>query len=156
VLVLKQAASHVRQHGLFFGQVEIHQVNPLDIKSAAQAMLKRAFESKVFGIFFPTVTCLLSGNWRSFQGRIVWGEVASQLNLAAAHYLAAAGMCVSIPLLRHWSLRTHPGMDLTPSMHWPPPITTDNIPADCGPVLITIDYVEQLRWGSNLKAESQA
>ncbi len=73
-------------------------------------------------------------------GSVVWGEVASRLSLAEAHYLAAAGIFASIPLLKRWSLRAHPGLDLTPSMHWPPPITAEDIPADRGPVLITIEY----------------
>jgi hypothetical protein len=37
-------------------------------------------------------------------------------------------------------LQTGAAIDLTPSMHWPAPITTREIEHDRGPVLITVEY----------------
>ena len=39
-----------------------------------------------------------------------------------------------------WKLQTGAGVDLTPSMHWPAPITAQAIAHDRGPVLVTVEY----------------
>jgi len=73
-------------------------------------------------------------------GSMVWGEVAARLGLPAAHYLAAAGAIAAIPATWRWKLQTGTGVDLTPSMHWPAPITALPIEQDRGPVLVTVEY----------------
>src|ERR1700730_5441799 len=60
-------------------------------------------------------------------GSTVWGEVAAWVGLPAAHFLAAAGAIMAIPLTWRWKLQTAAGIDLTPSMHWPAPITVQDI-----------------------------
>jgi MFS family permease len=73
-------------------------------------------------------------------GSAVWGKVAGVVGLSFAHFIAAAGALVVIPLTWRWKLQTGAGVDLTPSMHWPAPITTREIEHDRGPVLVTIEY----------------
>jgi MFS family permease len=73
-------------------------------------------------------------------GSALWGELAAVLGLPAAHFLAAAGIVVAIPLTWRWKLQTGAGVDLTPSMHWPTPITAQEIEHDRGPVLVTVEY----------------
>jgi MFS family permease len=73
-------------------------------------------------------------------GSLMWGEMASLTGLPAAHYTAAALALVAIPLLRRWTLHTDAGRDLTPSMHWPEPLLSDDVGDDRGPVLITVEY----------------
>jgi MFS family permease len=73
-------------------------------------------------------------------GSAVWGEVAVLVGLPAAHFLAAAGAVAAIALTWHWKLQTGAGIDLTPSMHWPAPLTTQDIAQDRGPVLVTVEY----------------
>ena len=73
-------------------------------------------------------------------GSVVWGEVAERLGLSAAHFLAAAGAIAAIPLTWRWRLQTGTGADLSPSMHWPAPVTAQNIAQDRGPVLVTVEY----------------
>jgi quinol monooxygenase YgiN len=73
-------------------------------------------------------------------GSAVWGEVAAWVGLPAAHFLAAAGAVAAIPLTWRWKLQTGAGVDLTPSMHWPVPITTLNFAHDRGPVLVSVEY----------------
>jgi len=62
------------------------------------------------------------------------------VGLPAAHFLAAAGAVAAIALTWHWKLQTGAGIDLTPSMHWPAPLTTQDIAQDRGPVLVTVEY----------------
>jgi predicted MFS family arabinose efflux permease len=73
-------------------------------------------------------------------GSAAWGEIAVLAGLPAAHFLAAAGAVAAIALTWHWKLQTGAGIDLTPSMHWPAPLTTQDIGQDRGPVLVTVEY----------------
>jgi MFS family permease len=72
-------------------------------------------------------------------GSLVWGQVASLLGLSAAHYIAAGGAVLAVPLLRRWKL--HSGaVDLAPSMHWPEPVVAAEVDDHRGPVLVTVEY----------------
>ena len=73
-------------------------------------------------------------------GSAIWGQVAALTSLPTAHFMAAAGALLAIPLLWRWKLQTGAGVDFTPSMHWPPPALSHDIEADRGPVLVTIEY----------------
>jgi Transmembrane secretion effector len=72
-------------------------------------------------------------------GSAIWGEVAVFVGLPTAHFLAAVGAVIAIPLTWRWKLQTGAGIDLTPSMHWPP-LTAQDIEQDRGPVLVTVEY----------------
>lgn len=73
-------------------------------------------------------------------GSVIWGEIAERVGLSVAHFLAAAGATAAIPLTWRWKLQTGAGVDLSPSMHWPAPLTTKTIAHDRGPVLVTVEY----------------
>ena len=73
-------------------------------------------------------------------GSAIWGKVAGMIGLPATHFAAAAGALLAIPLTRRWKLQTGAEADLTPSMHWPVPIITQEIEHDRGPVLVTVEY----------------
>jgi quinol monooxygenase YgiN len=73
-------------------------------------------------------------------GSAAWGKLAAVAGLPAAHFVAAAGALVAIPLTRRWKLQAGPGVDLTPSSHWPTPLTAQTIEQDRGPVLVTVEY----------------
>jgi MFS family permease len=81
-------------------------------------------------VFFGTMTL----------GSALWGEVASSLGLPLAHFVAAAGALLAVPLTWGRKLQTGAGVDLTPSMHWPAPVVTESVDGDRGPVLVTIEY----------------
>ncbi len=73
-------------------------------------------------------------------GSVLWGKVAGMIGLPLAHFAAAAGALGVIALTRRWKLQTGAGVDLTPSLHWPAPITSREIEHDRGPVLVTVEY----------------
>ncbi len=72
-------------------------------------------------------------------GSILWGEIAGMFGLPLAHFIAAGGTLVAVPLTWRWKLQTG-AIDLTPSMHWPTPIVTQEVDGDRGPVLVTVEY----------------
>lgn len=73
-------------------------------------------------------------------GSVLWGEVASQLGLPMTHFLAAALALLTLPIARRWKLQAPGTLDLSPSMHWPPPVVSATVEHDQGPVLVTIEY----------------
>jgi MFS family permease len=73
-------------------------------------------------------------------GSAIWGQLAAVAGLPAALFLAAAGAVIAIPLTWRWKLQTGAGVDFSPSMQWPDPVTTHAIEADRGPVLVTVEY----------------
>jgi MFS family permease len=73
-------------------------------------------------------------------GSALWGEVAVLVGLPLSHFIAAAGAVAAIPLTWRWKLQTGAGLDLTPSMHWPTPLTTQGVDRERGPVLVTVEY----------------
>ena len=81
-------------------------------------------------VFFGAVTL----------GSAVWGAVAGMVGLPAAHFLAAAGALLAIPIIWGNKLQTGAQVDLTPSMHWPTPVISREVEQDRGPVLVTVEY----------------
>ena len=73
-------------------------------------------------------------------GSALWGQVAALAGLPIAHFIAAAGALLVIPLTWRWHLQTGANIDLTPSMHWPAPIVSQEVEHDRGPVLVTVEY----------------
>ena len=73
-------------------------------------------------------------------GSAIWGELAVVVSLPGALLLAAAGGMIAIPATWRWKLQTGATVDLSPSMHWPAPVTTHAIEPDRGPVLVTVEY----------------
>ncbi len=73
-------------------------------------------------------------------GSAIWGQLASVAGLPTALLFAAAGALIGIPVTWRWKLQTGASVDLSPSMHWPDPITTREIEGDRGPVLVTVEY----------------
>lgn len=73
-------------------------------------------------------------------GSVFWGEAGALAGVSPALLVAAAGAVVAIPLSWRWKLQTGAGVDFSPSMHWPAPITTHEVEQDRGPVLVTVEY----------------
>lgn len=73
-------------------------------------------------------------------GSIVWGQVGSAVSLPVAHFAAAIGALLTVPLLWRWKLLTAAGLDMTPSMHWPAPVLSHDVQNDRGPVLTMVAY----------------
>jgi MFS family permease len=73
-------------------------------------------------------------------GGLIWGQVASSLEVATALNLAAVGTLLALPLLRRWKVQSGAILDLSPSMHWPEPVLTEKLGDERGPVLVTVEY----------------
>jgi len=86
-------------------------------------------------------------------GSALWGQVAALWSLPLAHFIAAAGALLVIPLTWRWHLQTGAGIDLTPSLHWAAPVVSHEIEQDRGPVLVTVEYrIDPAKRGAFLAA----
>jgi predicted MFS family arabinose efflux permease/quinol monooxygenase YgiN len=73
-------------------------------------------------------------------GSALWGQVAALWGVPLAHFIAAAGILIAIPLTWRWRLQAGGNIDLTPSLHWAAPVVSHEIAQDRGPVLVTVEY----------------
>ena len=73
-------------------------------------------------------------------GSVIWGQAAAVLGHGPAQLIAAAGCALTVPFLARWKLQTARGLDLSPSAHWPDPITTGDFSGERGPVMVTLTY----------------
>jgi MFS family permease len=73
-------------------------------------------------------------------GSVAWGKLAGLEGLPIAHFVAAAGIVIAIPLTWRWKLQTGVGLDLSPSLHWRAPAVTLQVENNQGPVLVTVQY----------------
>jgi MFS family permease len=73
-------------------------------------------------------------------GSVIWGYLAEHTGLRTAQLVAAAGAALAALLTRRAKLSSGPLPDLTPSMHWPPPVLSGREAEDPGQVMVTVDY----------------
>jgi MFS family permease len=73
-------------------------------------------------------------------GSAIWGELAVLTGVSTALVSAGVGALLFIPLTSSWKVQTGAAADLTPSMHWPAPITLQPVGDDRGPVLVLVEY----------------
>lgn len=79
-------------------------------------------------------------------GSLGWGAVAQQWGSAVALSAAAAGTVLAALFGLQFKLGEAARVNVTPSGHWPQPVVAmDKEEADCGPVLVTVEYRLQLQ-----------
>jgi predicted MFS family arabinose efflux permease len=101
---------------------------------SAQVSLPEWVRGRGLAIFLTVVFGAMTA------GSALWGQVAGWEGLPVAHFAAAAGAVLAIPLSWRWKLQTGADLDLTPSMHWRAPVVTQKVENSDGPVLVTVEY----------------
>jgi MFS family permease len=101
---------------------------------SAQASLPEWVRGRGLAFYMAAVSASMTA------GSAVWGAAAGLIGLPMTHLAAAIGVLATLLLSRRWALLSGSGNDLTPSMHWPSPITINDVPRDRGPVMVTVDY----------------
>jgi hypothetical protein len=74
-------------------------------------------------------------------GSVIWGEIASRLGLRTTLAIAAVTLLAAAAATARLKLVSFPGIDTTPSYHWPEPPPLAGIHHDRGPVLVTVEYL---------------
>jgi hypothetical protein len=73
-------------------------------------------------------------------GSALWGQVASWVGIPDALTLASFGALVGIVATWRFQIGKHDVADLSPSTYWPSPMLTEDLEADRGPVMVTVEY----------------
>ncbi len=100
---------------------------------AAQAILPNWVRGRGLAVYLMVFNGAMAG------GSLGWGCVAGVVGIPTALLISAAGLFVAAIVLKRITLPAGEA-DLTPSLHWPEPLTVDAIEHDRGPVLILIEY----------------
>jgi MFS family permease len=103
------------------------------LNGAAQAILPNWVRGRGLAVYLTVFNGAMTG------GSLLWGLVAHHLGVAATLLVASACLAVAGLLLRRRALPKGE-TDLTPSNHWPEPLTADPVEHDRGPVMIQIEY----------------
>ncbi len=77
-------------------------------------------------------------------GSVIWGVAAERFGIPVALLLSAAGLALASVATLRWSLPRGESLDLRPSLHWPAPVVAGTLPADRGPVMVTVEYIVAL------------
>jgi len=73
-------------------------------------------------------------------GAVLWGVVANRFTITWALTAASAGLLLGLGLIPRFRLATAEGLDLAPSHDWEDPVVAEDVAADAGPVLVTVEY----------------
>ncbi len=73
-------------------------------------------------------------------GAVLWGAIASRVGIEWTLTAAGAGLLLGLGAIPRFRLAAAEGMDLDPSRHWADPVVAEDLGADVGPVLVTIEY----------------
>jgi hypothetical protein len=104
------------------------------LQVAAQMALPNWVRSRGLAIFMAVFMGSMA------LGSLLWGTLAQHSGIATALLVAAAGAVAVSGLTWRWKLGGFEDIDLTPSMHWPPPVAHAEVGPDRGPVMVTIRY----------------
>ena len=74
-------------------------------------------------------------------GSVIWGEVATRFGLRTTLAIAAVTLMAAAAATSRLKLAGLPGIDTTPSYHWPEPPPVPGAHHEHGPVLVTVEYL---------------
>ncbi len=104
------------------------------LQVSAQTLVPAWVRSRALAVYMLTFFGAMTA------GSGLWGMVSRQHGLAAALLTAALGLALLVPLSWRFKLASGEGVDRSPSLHWPAPVTAESVEMDRGPVLVTLEY----------------
>ncbi len=78
-------------------------------------------------------------------GSVIWGKIASIIDIPTALVLAAIGAFVGIIAAWRFEIGQHDVVDLSPSLDWSAPLAPDPHAMDRGPIMVSIEYEIDVR-----------
>jgi MFS family permease len=111
------------------------------LNTAAQTSLPAWVRARALAVY------LLVFQGAMAVGSVIWGEIASRLGLRTTLAIAAVTLLAGAAATSRLKLASFPGIDITPSYHWPEPPPLTGIHPEHGPVLVTVEYLIDPRRG---------
>jgi MFS family permease len=120
------------------------------LNTAAQASLPAWVRARALAVY------LLVFQGAMAVGSVIWGEIASRLGLRTTLAISAVTLLAAAAATCRLKLATFPGIDTTPSYHWPEPPPLSGVHPEHGPVLVTVEYLVDPRRGKEFARAMQA
>jgi MFS family permease len=117
---------------LFAGWAWVAVLSSLNV--AAQKALPAWVRARAIAVYLVVFYGGMAG------GSLLWGKVASHYSISTALMVAAAGLLLGIVISARAVIGGDDEINLSPSLHWPAPLMTEETEPDRGPVMITVEY----------------
>ena len=132
------ALAWVSNFAVLAGAMVIAGIGWLTTVSSLLLAAQRAAAGWVRGRALAISTLMLFGSLAI--GAVVWGVLANRVGVAWALTAAAGGMLLGLGLIPRFRLTAAEALDLEPSRNWPDPVVAEELAAEAGPVLVTVEY----------------
>jgi MFS family permease len=117
---------------------------------AIQIAVPAWVRARVLAVYMLVFAGGLSG------GSAAWGAIATHQGIKAALLFSAGGLVLALLAAIRFRIILDEDSDLTPSLHWPEPHLILEPRPEQGPVLITIEYLIELRQSSQFAQAMRA
>ena len=132
------ALAWVTNFGILLGAMVIAGGGWLTVVSSLILAAQQGAAAWVRGRALAISTLTLFGSMAI--GAVLWGVVANRWTIAWALTAASAGLLLGLGLIPRFRLAAAEGMDLAPSRNWEDPVVAEDVAAEAGPVLVTVEY----------------
>ncbi len=132
------ALAWVSNFGILLGAMVIAGGGWLTVVSSLILAAQQGAAAWVRGRALAISTLTLFGSMAI--GAVLWGVVANQATIGWALTAASAGLLLGLGLIARFRLGAAEGMDLAPSRNWEDPVVAEDVAAEAGPVLVTVEY----------------
>jgi MFS family permease len=132
------ALAWVSNFGILLGAMVIAGGGWLTVVSSLILAAQQGAAAWVRGRALAISTLTLFGSMAI--GAVLWGVIANQATIAWALTAASAGLLLGLGLIARFRLGAAEGMDLAPSRNWEDPVVAEDVAAEAGPVLVTVEY----------------
>jgi MFS family permease len=132
------ALAWVTNFGILLGAMVIAGGGWLTVVSSLILAAQQGAAAWVRGRALAISTLTLFGSMA--VGAVLWGVIANQATIAWALTAASAGLLLGLGLIPRFRLAAAEGMDLAPSRNWEDPVVAEDVAAEAGPVLVTVEY----------------
>ena len=138
VAVGSLALAWVTSFGILLGAMVIAGGGWLTTLSSLILAAQRGAAEWVRGRALAISTLTLFGSMAG--GAVLWGVVANRFTITWALTAASFGLLLGLALIPRFRLAAAEGMDLAPSRNWEDPVVAEDVAAEAGPVLVTVEY----------------
>jgi MFS family permease len=132
------ALAWVSNFAILAGAMVIAGIGWLTTVSSLLLAAQRAAAGWVRGRALAISTLMLFGSLAI--GAVVWGVLANRMGVTWVLTAAASGMVLGLGLIPRFRLTAAEALDLEPSRNWPDPVVAEELAAEAGPVLVTVEY----------------
>jgi len=144
------ALAWVREFGVLMGAMLVAGTGWLIVVSSLILAAQRGAAEWVRGRALAVSTLTLFGSFA--VGALVWGIVADEAGIPSALMAAGGGLLLGLGLIPFFPLAAAEGLKLDPAHIWDDPVVAEELAAEAGPVLVTVEYTLEPRQRASFAA----